>query len=363
MVRLGKLPLLLSLLLMVALFLAACGGSGTTSVKGSVGNNGNNKVIEMDVSNYNPSTHPWGEHVFEPWAKLVEEKTEGRVKVNLYHGGALGGSGSVYQDVKGGLYDVGLVVANYFYDTNFFPYTIGSLPFAFSSSQSTYDVLGEFGEKYAKEKLTDIVVMGATSTDAYDIFSSKPIRKVDDLKNQKMRVNGKSEPPFVEKLGGTPVSLVTEEIYEGLQKGTINTSFYTPIGAIGMKMYEPGPYITKLKVSVTPIIPVMNKEFFESLPDDLKEIFEEELNPKFAELFTENYTALLEESYQTLEEEVKGRGEIITVSDEEMKKFREAGKVAWNNWIKDANKKGFDGEKMVEEFNKMLEAKGYPAAY
>lgn len=357
-----RLSLLLCLVLFGSIILAGCGSSSTSSdEKKDSGSDG--KAIVMEVSNYNPSTHPWATNVYEPWAKLVEEKTDGRVKVNLYHGGALGGSGSVYQDVKGGLYDVGLVVANYFYDTGFFPYTIGSLPFAHESSESAHKVLGKFAEKYAKDKLNDIVVMGATSTDAYDIFSRKPIKSADDLNKLKMRVNGKSEPAFVEALGGVPVSLVTEEIYEGLQKGTIDTAFYTPIGAIGMKMYEPGPYITKLGVSVTPIIPVMNKDFFNSLPDDLKKIFEEELNPQFAELFTENYTKLLDESYKTLEKEVEGRGEMITLSDAEMKEFRNAGKKAWDNWISDADKKGYDGEKMVKEFSDMLEEEGYPAPY
>jgi TRAP-type C4-dicarboxylate transport system substrate-binding protein len=39
--------------------------------------------------------------------KICRRKTNGRDKVNVYHGGTLGGSGTVYQDVKGGLYDVG----------------------------------------------------------------------------------------------------------------------------------------------------------------------------------------------------------------------------------------------------------------
>jgi TRAP-type C4-dicarboxylate transport system substrate-binding protein len=136
----------------------------------------------------------------------------------------------------------------------------------------------KFAEKYTKDKLTDIVVMGATSTEAYDIFSKKPIKSVNDLKKLKMRVNGKSEPAFVKALCGVPVSLVTEEIYEGLDKGTIDTEFYTPIGSVGMKMYEPAPYITKLGVSVTPHVPVMNMDFYNNGPDDLKKLFKGDLN-------------------------------------------------------------------------------------
>ncbi len=348
--------------LLGSLLIAACGsGDSSSSTSDGGSSSSTDEVIEMDVSNYNPSTHPWAENVYEPWKQYVEEKTEGRVKVNLYHGGSLGGSDSVYQDVSGGMYDVGLVVANYFYDTGFFPYTIGNLPFAFSSSKEAHDVLYEFASQYAE--IDDVIIMGATSTDAYDLFSSRPIRSIDDLKGLKMRVNGKSEPPFVEAIGGTPASLVTEQVYEGLERKTIDTAFYTPVGAVGMKLYEPAPYITKLGFSVTPIIPVMNKEFFESLPDDLKELFEKDLNPKLAELFTTTYNSLVEESYETLAKEVEGRGEIITLSDEEMQKFKEKGTVAWDNWKKDAEAKGYDAEEMVETFVKLLEEKGYESPF
>lgn len=74
----------------------------------------------MDINNWQPSTHHYAYNAWEPWKKMVEEKTNGRVKVNIYHGSALGKSSSVYQDIKGGLYDVSLLVTNYFYDTPFF---------------------------------------------------------------------------------------------------------------------------------------------------------------------------------------------------------------------------------------------------
>ena len=103
-------------------------------------------------------------------------KTDGRVKVNLYHGSALGKSSSVYQDVSGGLYDVGLIVANYFYHTGFFPYTIGNLPFALEGPEEGENILKEFGEKYAIKDLSEIIVLPPTATDGYDLFTTKPIR-------------------------------------------------------------------------------------------------------------------------------------------------------------------------------------------
>ncbi|MDQ0269686.1 TRAP transporter substrate-binding protein [Cytobacillus purgationiresistens] len=345
------------LVLLISIGLAACSSSAGKN------ENAANKVYELDVNNWQPSTHHYAYNAWEPWKELVEEKTDGRVKVNLYHGSSLGKSSSVYQDIKGGLYDASLLVTNYFYDTSFFPYTIGGLPFAFEGPSEASAILKDFGEKYAKEGLEDVILMPPTSTDGYDLFSTKPIKSIADLKNKKMRTSGKSENAFIEALGGIPVSITSEGIYEGLEKGMIDTAFYTPIGAEAIKYDEPAPYITKMGVLVNPLIPLMNKEFFESLPEDLQKLFEEELNPALSEMFTKSYESELEESHNKLQDAVKTRGEFKTLSASETEEYRSNGKAAWDLWIKDADQKGYDGQEMVDELFKMLEEAGYPVPY
>ena len=358
----GKLKKALGVMfsLLALTILGACGSSNS---KGEAAGK-SDETYELTVNNWAASTHHYAYNVFEPWAKMVEEKTDGRVKVTLYHGSSLGKSTSVYQDVKGGLYDVGLIVPNYFYDTDFFPYTIGNLPFAFEGPTEAANVLEKFVDKYGKGDLSkDVVVMPTSATDGYDIFSTKPVKEISDLKNTKMRVNGKSEIAFVEALGGVPVSLSIEDTYEALQKGTINTTFYTPIGAVGTKFDEPAPYITKLAISVTPITPIMNKDFYEGLPDDLKQIFDQELNPALTQLITDSYEKELEASHKTLAEEVKGRGEFIELSEDQLNDFRSYAEPAWEEWLKDAKSKGYDADAMLTDLNSLLEEAGYKIPY
>src|SRR5690606_20586208 len=98
---LGFIVLLLGLLLA----LTACGSKSSSESESANSGDGekkeknSDKVYELNVNNWNPSTHHYVYNVFDPWKEMVEEKTEGRVKVNLYHGGSLGKSSSVYQDV------------------------------------------------------------------------------------------------------------------------------------------------------------------------------------------------------------------------------------------------------------------------
>ncbi|PWA11959.1 hypothetical protein DCC39_08475 [Pueribacillus theae] len=350
------------IILLVGTLLVGCGGKSASSNENESKKEQENdsvKAIELNVNNFAPSTGHLAYNVFEPWKEIVEEKTNDRVKVNLYHGASLGKANTVYQDVEGGLYEVGLVATNYFYDTKFFPYTIGNLPFALvEEPEKSKAVLKKFGEKYANEDLSDVILMPPTITDPYIMFSSKPIKSVNDLKKKKMRASSTSEAEFVKALDGVPVSITYEDTYEALQKNTVETSFFSPIAAIGPKFFEPAPYISKLNISVIPFVPIMNKTFYDNLPEDLKKIFDEELNPKLTELVTESYKLELEKSYEKLKDEVANRGEIITPTEEEVKIFKEAGKAAWDNWIETADKKGYNGQEMVDEFIKLLEEEG-----
>lgn len=340
------------LLLLISALLIGCGSQDASNEETS--KKASTDVIELNVNNWSASTHHMAYNVYEPWKELVEEKTDGRVQVNLYHGASLGKSSSVYQDINGGLYDVGLLATAYFSDTNFFPYTIGNLPFAFENSAEGAKVLKEFGEKYAKEELTDIIVMDPVASDPYSLFSTKPIKSVEDVKKTKIRVNGKSETELVKAMGGVPVSLSAEDTYEGLQKNSVEATFYSPVGAVGMKFFEPAPYLTLLNVSVTTLIPIMNLDFYQNLPDDLKILFDEELNPALTELFLNSYETELASSLENLGEAVAKRGEVITLPKEELEGFKEAGQAAWDAWIKDANDKGYDGEKMIEDLRSMI---------
>src|SRR5699024_33549 len=97
-------------------------------------------VVELEVNNTKPSSHHWAYNVYEPWKEFVEEKTDGRIKVNVYHGATLGTDSTAYEDITAGVYDVGLVAMSIYYDSVLFPLTIGNLPFALPDVESSSKV-------------------------------------------------------------------------------------------------------------------------------------------------------------------------------------------------------------------------------
>ena len=318
--------------------------------------------IQLEFGNWVPSTHHLAVNAFEPWKKIVEEKTTGRVKVNLYHGGVLGTSKAVLNDVKGGVYHVGIMVSSYYFDTPIFKLTIGELPFAITSPTAGLKVMQEFTEKYGKdvfEKL-DIKNMGVFASEPYVLFSTKPIRRVEDLKGKKIRAAGKAWVQIDKDWGAVPIPMQPEEAYTALERGTLDVMQHSPYSGSAYKYYEPAPYVTQLNAPTVIGGMIMNKTFYDKLPADLKKLFDEELNPALMNMLTNSYEKGTQEALAKMREAFKarGKGEVIALSPEERAKFVKPTESEWAAWVKEANKRGYPGEAMMADFKAILKKHG-----
>ena len=319
------------------------------------------KTYEIDFNNWLASTSAIAVGAFEPWKKLVEEKTDGRVKVNLYHGGVLGQSKTVLDDVRGGVYTVGYSVPSYWYDSPYFTLTIGELPFAFDDNKVSSAVMSEFAQKYSKDIFEKLGVkdMGVTTTDPYVIFGVKPIRTIDDMKNKKIRVPGRTFVQMLKEWGAVPTPMPNEDTYTALERGTLDAAYYSPSGARGWKYNEVAPYMTMINTPVIVLNPIMNQQFFDALPEDLQKQFDEELNPALIDLIVKTYSEDIAKTVSVVEERAeKGRGEVIRLTDEEREPLIAATKQDWDNWIKEADKRGLNGEQLMSDFKEIMKSHG-----
>nr|WP_304216152.1 TRAP transporter substrate-binding protein DctP [Fredinandcohnia onubensis] len=348
----------LLLVMIIPAILAGC-GSVDQDVKSASSSDQNDKVYEFDFNGPTPSTHPYFEKVVNPWAEFVEQETEGRVKINVYSSAALGSTNTAYEDIEGGVYDIGFVSPGFQGDTDLFPLTILELPFAVSNPEEYQKIAKKYNDEYMSESFENSIILGFGSTDANQLYSKEPVETIKDVKSQKIVTMGAEKTKVVEEWGGTPVSLGVEQIYESLERNMIDQALYNGTGAIGIKMFEVAPNLTKVDMGVASIIHIMNKDSFNKMPEDLQKKFTEVLGPKLEELTVELYQSQAENAITEFENIVKDKGGKVTIpSEAELLKFKKASKGVWDEWIKDANKKGYPGEEMMESFKKLLTEEG-----
>ncbi|WP_127817920.1 TRAP transporter substrate-binding protein DctP [Microbacterium sp. CPCC 204701] len=83
----------------------------------------------------------------------------------------------------------------------------------------------------------------------YDLFCSKPVASLDDFAGLKVRVAGQAWVDEIENLGGEPVTLLPEEIYEGFQRGIVDCVMTYPTHYINSGLWELGGYYVPLKLN------------------------------------------------------------------------------------------------------------------
>lgn len=338
---------LVTLFLSVGLLLVACSD-------GDSGSDSEGESITLVMNNHAPATHHLAVNAFDPWKEYVEEKTDNRITIDLYHGGSLGDADSAYDDVVGNSYDIGIPPSDYTEDTSLFPWTLSDLPFVFTNPQTTSDIVSEVLEEFAVDKIDEnLVYLGSAGLDPSMIISREPVNSYDDISNLSISASSKIVNDLVKEWGATPVSLPYSETYEALQRKTTDAVIYTGAGSLGMSYYEVAPNYVNDVYPTTGTLPlVMNKGVYENIPSDLKDVFDNDLAPKLVELMNESYEKEMKNFRDVLESEGIN---FITLPEDDIEKLKESGKIVWEEWIDRANSKGYDGEAIINKTIELLE--------
>ncbi|MDY0394095.1 TRAP transporter substrate-binding protein DctP [Virgibacillus halophilus] len=266
---------ILMVMISAVLLLAACGKDEKAS--GSSDKKGSGKTVTLKMAENQPDDYPTtiGDKAF---AKLVEEKTDGRYKVEVYSGGQLGEETNTIEQVQLGSIDLARVNAS---PLSQFSKTIGvtSMPFLFTDEEEKWEKLnGEVGRELL-DTLEESNMVGLAFYDSgersfYD--TKRPLKKPSDMKGLKIRVqNSEMSISVVEALGASATPMEYGEVYSSLQTGVIDgaennfPSYYTS------NHYEVAKHFTSNGYTGTPEVVIGSKKLWDSLSDEDKKAFQE----------------------------------------------------------------------------------------
>jgi TRAP-type transport system periplasmic protein len=207
-----------------------------------------------------------------------------------------------------------------------FPLTeLINLPYLAGSAEIGTKVLNdpELRAKYLDAEHRGVKVLLLLTHQPGNVHTTrKPIRTVDDMKGLRLRFASPTIRDFVAALGATPVGVAPTEQVEQLQKGTIDGVFIDYGGAgIAFKMGGVVKYSTEMYSYVTSFGVVMNEDFWNKLPPDLKELVTKSMTGVEKEV-GEAWDALDVPGKKAL---VDGGAEAIRLSPAENEKFRKIG--------------------------------------
>jgi TRAP-type C4-dicarboxylate transport system substrate-binding protein len=294
------------------------------------------KVITLAFSSFLPSNNPLG-LVYQQWCKDVEERTNGRVKVNFYPASTLTPAPQTYDSVIRGIADVGQGAMGY--TQGRFPLSeVLDLPLGLKNAEIATKLGNAFYNKFKPKELDEVKFLAFATTGPGLIHTKKPVRKLEDLAGLKIRQSGGMGVKVLKELGAVPVVIPMGDTYDALQKGTIEGIAIVPDAIESWKLYEVLDYTTmNYRTSVAPSgYIVMNKNKWNSLPPDIQKIIEkvsEETSARWAEVF--------DKQDEIAFKAFAGRKHtVITLNEEEEKRWYQRVAPLLDAYVKEKSAKG-----------------------
>jgi tripartite ATP-independent transporter DctP family solute receptor len=221
-----------------------------------------------------PAAHAW--HVWaEEFKKVVEEKSGGKLAVQIFPNAQMGNERDTAQAVRQGSLEMGAIGVGLM---NWVPeMSITDAPFLWKSRQQAWNAInGPFGDDLRKRSLDKgFVLTGWTDLGFRSMTNNKhPINAAKDMKDLKMRVpNSKAYIAMMQATGATTVAVDLSELYLALRQGVADGQDTPPPVVRSNKYYEVQKYISKTEHMLTIAYTVANPKFYDGLTADEKTAF------------------------------------------------------------------------------------------
>ncbi|WP_234197824.1 TRAP transporter substrate-binding protein [Pseudacidovorax sp. NFM-22] len=258
----------------------------------------------------------------EKFAELVDKKSAGRLKVQVFPGGVLGSDQANVSALQGGTLEMASMNSGIF-SSLVKDFAIYDFPFLFGNAREADAVVdGPFGQNLHK-KLEDKGLIGLAY---YELGfrqltnSKRPIQKVEDIAGLKLRViPSPINVDWVKALGANPTPLPFPELYAALEQKAVDGQ-ENPVATIkGAKLYEVQKYMTITNHQYNPQSVVISKKFWEQLPPADQKILKEAA-VESAQYERTQSRAMLQSGLEDLK---KGGMEVNELSAAEVAKLRE----------------------------------------
>jgi tripartite ATP-independent transporter DctP family solute receptor len=213
---------------------------------------------------------------FFKFKELVEERSKGRIEVDVKHTGQLGAHRDYIEQIQMGSLqaaEINVAVLSAV-DSKFMVF---DLPYISQSQKWLEDKLeGDLGKTFAAslEKSAGIKVIGWMVRSPRDMYiSSRPVVTAPDFKGMKVRI---MESPVMrrtfELLEAVPVPLTANERYMALQTKVVDAAENSVSLIITQKEYEVTKFVSLTEHFISPNVIAFDPKFFAKLPADLQDI-------------------------------------------------------------------------------------------
>jgi TRAP-type C4-dicarboxylate transport system substrate-binding protein len=306
--------------------------------------------VTLTVHHFIGPTAPTHAAFVEPWARRIEEQSDGRIKVEIYPSMSLGGAPpELYGQARDGVADIVWTLPGY--TPGVFPRTeVFELPTVHrGSAEATSVAIQDVFDLIAPD-FEDVhpILIYAHAGQALHMVD-KPVHQVEDLAGLKLRIPSRTGAMLIEAWGAQPVGMPVPELPQALSRGVVDGALVPYEIVLPLKVHEltshsiEGPDGRRFGTSVFAFL--MNKERYESLPDDLKAIIDANSGAEIAAEFGAVWDDV---EIPGKEATIASGSEMLVLDEAAMAGFDERAQQVEERWLQDMEAQGIDGQALLD---------------
>ncbi|MBN2061147.1 MAG: TRAP transporter substrate-binding protein DctP [Deltaproteobacteria bacterium] len=233
------------------------------------------KPIELKLAHMFPVGSPSHIHM-EAWADKIASGSNGKLTIRIFPVNTLVPAPELVDAAAKGTADITFGF-RYGPKNNpigvTFPFILGA-PDTMTASQVFDDIWEEFPKEMAAE-WDNVHVLWLVPSMIQFISTSKPVRKLDDMKGLQIRVPSKEMGDLMKDLGAAPAFMSTADFVIAIEKGTVDGAVIQPGAVHDNKLGGKVKYVLNFGLGIpTPVFCIMNKDVYADLPADLKQVID-----------------------------------------------------------------------------------------
>ncbi|WP_319530204.1 TRAP transporter substrate-binding protein [uncultured Cohaesibacter sp.] len=262
----------------------------------------------------------------------LEKESNGRIAVELFSSSQLGSEPEVMDMVKMGAAQGTRGGAFTKANKKFLIYT---LPFLYENTDAVLKAMrSDFGDMIADAAKANgyyIPATGVAGGFRQITNNARPINTPDDVRGLKIRTPGiETIIKTFQALEASPTSIPYGEVYMALKMGVADGQENPPSNISEMKFYEAQKYLSLVNYQIHPDPLMVNLKWYESLPDDLKAVFDKV--SKEAMAWSDEHWLASEADYLAF---LSDKLEVNEITPENRVKFIEKVRPVWDAYIAD----------------------------
>lgn len=255
-----------------------CGAAALALAAGAIAPaKADDSKVELKASIFLPPSSSFNKGI-DLWAKQVEEKSKGRIKINIFPSSQMGPPPRQFDLVRTGVVDFALVLHGL--TPGRFPLTElahlpGAITYGFAGSKS----LSQIGPELLKADHPSVKILEMIAISPVPVITKAEVTKASDLKGKRVRAAGSVQSAVLDALGAVPVLIQPGEMNEALSKGMIEGASVGYSGIVTFHLAEANKFVFEGDLGSITFAWLMNEAAYNKLPDDLKKVIDETTGP------------------------------------------------------------------------------------